>query len=169
MRHLHTLPQANTPLPGYTTCLSQTGRILQYDWRTLSSLCATTNTLSNFENGQHALYLIPPLPQPSTLHSSHHQQFLLPPNPQYTLQGIQNQTFSLFVLLVIFAAHVKLIMARFTEKSYSFRSPGAFISDLASDDWVVSMISNTMAEIQSQIVLAVPWYYALGAWRKKLS
>ncbi|KAL9023011.1 MAG: hypothetical protein Q9180_008439 [Flavoplaca navasiana] len=86
-----------------------------------------------------------------------------------TLQGIQNQIFSLFILLVIFSTQVQLVVVRFTENRtlYELRErPSRTYS------WTVFILSNVLAEIPSHTILAVLtfllWYYPLGTWRNAL-
>jgi len=83
-----------------------------------------------------------------------------------SLQGIQNQIFSCFLLLTLFNNVVQLIMPQYigNREMYEVRErPSKTYS------WPAFVLSNTLAEIPSQTILTVflfvVWYYPIGMGR----
>ncbi|KAF4626684.1 hypothetical protein G7Y89_g11471 [Cudoniella acicularis] len=79
------------------------------------------------------------------------------------LQGVQNQIFSFFLLLTLFSNLVQLIMPQYIENRdlYEVRErPSKMYS------WPAFVLSNTLAELPWQTILAVflyvVWYYPIG-------
>lgn len=87
-----------------------------------------------------------------------------------SLQGIQNQIFSVFLLFTLHSSLVQLIMPRFLE-SRSLYELIEFPS--RTYRWEVFIISSIISEFPSQTVLAIiqyiTWYYPLGMYRNALS
>ncbi|KAI9876910.1 MAG: hypothetical protein M1830_005311 [Pleopsidium flavum] len=86
-----------------------------------------------------------------------------------SLQGVQNQIFSVFLLFTLHSSLVQLIMPQFLENRALYESherPSRTYS------WAVFIISNIIAELPWQTVLAVlqfvTWYYPLGMYRNAL-
>ena len=86
-----------------------------------------------------------------------------------SLQGIQNQIFSVFLLFTLHSSLVQLIMPRFLGNRALFE-----LVELRSRtyQWEVFIVSNMVSEIPSQTVLAIiqyiSWYYPLGMYRNAL-
>lgn len=83
-----------------------------------------------------------------------------------SLQGVQNQLFSVFMLMTAFGNIVQLIMPQFLANRTIYEArerPSRTYS------WKVFILSNIVAEIPSQTLLAVvlflTWYYPLGLYR----
>ena len=83
-----------------------------------------------------------------------------------SLQGVQNQIFSTFLLFTLHSNLVQLIMPRFLENRNLYESherPSRTYS------WQVFLLANFLAELPWQTVLAViqftTWYYPLGMYR----
>ncbi|KAF5006716.1 hypothetical protein FDECE_6926 [Fusarium decemcellulare] len=87
-----------------------------------------------------------------------------------TSQDIQNQVFSLFLLLTIFGTHVQLIMARLHDSRVLYENRER---QSRTYSWAVFIISNVIVELASQTLISVicfvSWYYPLGLWRKALN
>ena len=87
----------------------------------------------------------------------------------YTSQDIQNQIFSLFLLLTIFGTHVQLIMERFYKSRLLYENRER---ESRTYSWLAFLISNIAVELASQTIISViayvSWYYPLGLWRKAL-
>lgn len=84
----------------------------------------------------------------------------------YSIQGIQNQIFSTFLIFTLHSDLVQLIMPRFLENRDLYESherPSRTYS------WQVFLLSNILVELPWQTVLAViqftTWYYPLGMYR----
>ncbi|KAI4110064.1 MAG: hypothetical protein L6R37_000197 [Teloschistes peruensis] len=87
-----------------------------------------------------------------------------------SLQGVQNQIFSVFLLITLQSSLVQLIIPRFLENRSLYElaeGPSRTYS------WDILVISNVISEIPSQTVLAViqfvDWYYPLGMYRNAIS
>jgi ATP-binding cassette, subfamily G (WHITE), member 2, PDR len=87
-------------------------------------------------------------------------------NSPNSLQGIQNQVFSTFLLLSLHSNLVQIIMPNFIKNRslYEVRErPSRTYS------WVVFVMSNVIAEIPWQTCLSVltfvTWYYPLGMYK----
>ncbi|KAG4437711.1 hypothetical protein IFR05_006794 [Cadophora sp. M221] len=83
-----------------------------------------------------------------------------------SLQGVQNQIFSTFILLTLHSNIVQITMPQFLSNRdlYEIRErPSRTYS------WMVFVLSNIIAELPWQIVLAtiqfVGWYYPVGMYR----
>ncbi|KAF1992911.1 hypothetical protein P154DRAFT_557972 [Amniculicola lignicola CBS 123094] len=80
-----------------------------------------------------------------------------------SIQGLQNQFFSLFIFFTIFTTHTQLILFRFidTRTLYEARErPSLTFS------WIVFLLSSMIADLPGQTCMAVltflSWYYPLG-------
>lgn len=80
-----------------------------------------------------------------------------------TMQGLQNQFFSLFLFFTICPNLAQLIIYRFVELRTLYESrerPSRTFS------WKVFVLANIIAEVPSQTLAAIlvffPWYYGLG-------
>lgn len=87
-----------------------------------------------------------------------------------SLQGIQNQLFSVYLLSMLFSNAVQLIMPRFVDNRtlYEIRErPSKTYS------WQVFILSNVIAEIPAQTVMAIllfaTWYYPVGMYRNAIA
>lgn len=85
---------------------------------------------------------------------------------QNSLQGLQNQIFSTFILLTLHSNLVQITMPQFLANRdlYEIRErPSRTYS------WVVFVLSNIIAELPWQVVLATiqfsGWYYPVGMYR----
>jgi ATP-binding cassette subfamily G (WHITE) protein 2 (PDR) len=80
-----------------------------------------------------------------------------------SLQGVQNQIFSCFLLLTLFSNVVQLIMPQYIENRdlYEVRERPSKIYS-----WPAFVLSNTIAELPWQTILGVllfvVWYYPIG-------
>lgn len=87
-----------------------------------------------------------------------------------SLQGVQNQIFSVFLLFTLHPSLVQLIMPRFLERRSLYE-----LNERPSRmyRWDVFILSNVISEIPSQIVLAIiqylTWYYPIGMYKNALS
>lgn len=90
--------------------------------------------------------------------------FLL--NPPNTIQGLQNQMFSIFILLILFGQLTQQIMPHFLAQRdlYEAREPLAKINS-----WKVFMISNIVVELPwnslMSVLIFLCWYYPIGLYR----
>lgn len=80
-----------------------------------------------------------------------------------TVQGVQNQIFSVFLLFLLHSNMVQLIMPHFLESRTLYETrerPSRTYS------WTVFVLSNILAELPWHTILAViqymTWYYPLG-------
>ena len=86
-----------------------------------------------------------------------------------SIQGVQNQIFSVFLVFTLHSSLVQLIMPRFLENRALYE-----LSERASRtySWTVFIISNVISEVPWQSILAViqfvTWYYPLGMYRNAL-
>lgn len=87
-----------------------------------------------------------------------------------SLQGIQNQIFSVFLVFIVHTSLVQLIMPRFLESRFQYEfmeRPSRTYS------WFIFVMANVVSELPSQFVLAVIefviWYYPLGMWKNALA
>lgn len=87
-----------------------------------------------------------------------------------SLQGVQNQIFSAFLLFTLHSNLVQLIMPQFLENRALYElheRPSRTYS------WTVFILSNIISELPWQAVLAVlhfvTWYYPIGMYRNALS
>jgi ATP-binding cassette subfamily G (WHITE) protein 2 (PDR) len=83
----------------------------------------------------------------------------------YTIQGIQNQVFSVFVLLTVFSTLTQLIMANFIAHRTLYETrerPSRTFS------WPVFLLSRIVVELAFQTLLAVvvfvTWYFPTGQY-----
>lgn len=81
-------------------------------------------------------------------------------------QGVQNQIFSMFLLMIIFSNLTQLIMEKFVHNRALFEAreqPSKVYS------WRVFLSSTILAELPSQTIIAVlvfvSWYYPIGMFR----
>ncbi|KAL9030670.1 MAG: hypothetical protein Q9196_001236 [Gyalolechia fulgens] len=87
-----------------------------------------------------------------------------------SLQGVQNQIFSVFLLFTLHSSLVQLVMPRFLERRSLYE-----LSERPSRmyRWDVFVVSNVISEIPSQTVLAIiqflTWYYPVGMYKNALS
>ncbi|KAL8792682.1 MAG: hypothetical protein Q9195_004742 [Heterodermia aff. obscurata] len=87
-----------------------------------------------------------------------------------SLQGVQNQIFSVFLLFTLHSSLVQLIMPQFLERRVLYE-----LTERPSRTyrWDVFILSNVISEIPSQTVLAIiqfiTWYYPVGMYRNALS
>jgi len=85
---------------------------------------------------------------------------------QNNLQGMQNQLFSIFMLLTIFGNLSQQIMPHFvTQRSlYEVRERPS-----KTYDWKVFLLSNILVELPwntlMSVIIFVCWYYPIGLWR----
>ncbi len=90
-------------------------------------------------------------------------------NAPLTEQGLQNQMFAIFMLLTIFSQLVQQIMPHFlTQRAlYEVRERPA-----KTYSWKVFMLSNIIAELPYQTIMAVImyfcWYYPTGMYRNAI-
>jgi ATP-binding cassette, subfamily G (WHITE), member 2, PDR len=83
-----------------------------------------------------------------------------------SIQGVQNQIFSIFLLMIIFSNLTQLIMEKFVHNRALFEA-----RERASKiySWRVFLSSTIIAEIPSQSVIAVLvfvcWYYPIGMFQ----
>lgn len=89
---------------------------------------------------------------------------------QNTIQGIQNQIFSVFLLFTLHSNLVQLIMPQFLESRalYEVRERPSRIYS-----WKVFILSNVIAEIPFGFILAViqfvTFYYPIGMYRNAIA
>lgn len=87
-----------------------------------------------------------------------------------SLQGVQNQIFSVFLLFTLHSSLVQLIMPRFLDNRSLYE-----LTDQPSRTyrWDVFIIANLISEIPSQTILAIiqfaTWYYPVGMYKNALS
>lgn len=87
-----------------------------------------------------------------------------------SLQGIQNQIFSVFLLFILHSSLVQLIIPRFLDNRALYE-----LSERPSRAyrWDVFVVSSVISEIPSQTILAivqfVAWYYPIGMYRNAAS
>lgn len=86
-----------------------------------------------------------------------------------SLQGIQSQIFSIFLVFTIHGSLVQLVMPRFLEGRLQYElmeRPSRTYS------WLVFLMAGIISELPSQSVLAVvgyvTWYYPVGMWKNAL-
>lgn len=86
-----------------------------------------------------------------------------------SLQGIQNQIFSVFLIFTLHTSLVQLIMPQFLENRALYElheRPSRTYS------WPVFIMSNVISELPWQAVIAllqfVTWYYPVGMYRNAL-
>ena len=86
-----------------------------------------------------------------------------------SLQGVQNQIFSVFLVFTLHSNLVQLIMPQFLENRALYElheRPSRTYS------WTVFILSNILSELPWQVVLAVlqfaTWYYPVGMYRNAL-
>lgn len=87
-------------------------------------------------------------------------------NSEKSLLGVQNQIFSIFLIFLLHNNSVQLFIPRFLEHRdiYEIREQPS-----RTYSWVVFILSNIIAELPSQVILAVfqylAWYYPTGMFR----
>ncbi|ERF69401.1 hypothetical protein EPUS_05946 [Endocarpon pusillum Z07020] len=87
-----------------------------------------------------------------------------------SMQGVQNQVFSVFLVFTLHSSLVQLIMPRFLENRTLYE-----LSERPSRtySWAVFVMSNIISELPWQTLLAViqftTWYYPLGMYRNALA
>lgn len=86
-----------------------------------------------------------------------------------SIQGVQNQIFSVFLIFTLHSSLVQLIMPHFLQNRALYElqeRPSRAYS------WTVFIMSNVIAELPSQAVLAViqflTWYYPIGMYRNAI-
>ena len=86
-----------------------------------------------------------------------------------SLQGIQNQIFSVFLVFTLHSSLVQLIMPRFLEGRLHYETTER---PSRSHSWVVFILSNVISELPSQTVLAIiqfiTWFYPLGLYKNAI-
>lgn len=87
-----------------------------------------------------------------------------------SLQGVQNQVFSVFLIFSLHSSLVQLIMPQFLENRALYElqeRPSRTYS------WPVFIMSNIISELPWQAVVAllqfVTWYYPVGMYRNALA
>ncbi|MCJ1270047.1 hypothetical protein MMC22_009941 [Lobaria immixta] len=87
-----------------------------------------------------------------------------------SMQGVQNQIFSVFLIFTLHSSLVQLVMPQFLENRALYEvheRPSRTYS------WAVFIISNIIAELPWQTVLAilqfVTWYYPVGMYKNAIS
>ena len=141
-----------------------TRRNFEQDWRTpsylYSKLFLTFGAVSKYQS-------------PSTSHLTRHQglvngfSFYMSAN---SIQGVQNQIFSVFLIFTLHSSLVQLIMPRFLSSRALYE-----LSERPSRtySWAVFVLSNIISELPWQTILAVvqfaTWYYPSGMYRNALA
>ncbi|KAF2756238.1 hypothetical protein EJ05DRAFT_518928 [Pseudovirgaria hyperparasitica] len=86
--------------------------------------------------------------------------------PDSSIQGIQNQIFAIFCLMILFGSLCQLIIDRFAQRRAAFEAREHLSKTFSSSAFLVASI---LGEIPSQTVIAlliyVSWYYPIGFYR----
>lgn len=151
-------------VPFITQLWAVTVRNFEQDWRTPSYLYSKIL----LSTGTASLFFSMPLLHPYMTLTSDQAFFIgfsfwMSPS---SIQGVQNQIFSIFLLMTIFSNLTQLIMEKYVHNRALFEARERF-SKIYS--WPVFLSSTIIAELPSQSVIAalvfICWYYPIGMFR----
>lgn len=89
-------------------------------------------------------------------------------NSPYTLQGVQNQLFSIFLVFLLHSNMIQITLPQFLDRRALFEGRERLSKTYS---WSVFILSNLLSEIPWQTVVAViqfvTWYFPLGMYHER--